>query len=155
MTFSNLVPDPLPPDSAYIPRVFGFRVHQSARQKSAGSSPTQMIRSEPGRNGGDAARGESVGKPPEDEQNNDDEGKAAAASAAAVSQDTNDRNSKPSSTKGKSNPRIADDSKADAAAEDDRPKRKADTGRKGGAVDADNNGVIENTAKRRKRPDST
>lgn len=36
MTFSNLVPDPLPPDSAYIPRVFGFRVHQSARQRSGG-----------------------------------------------------------------------------------------------------------------------
>lgn len=33
MTFSNLVPDPLPGDSSYIPRVFGFRVHKSARQK--------------------------------------------------------------------------------------------------------------------------
>jgi len=29
LTFNNLVPDPLPVDSAYIPRVFGFRVHQS------------------------------------------------------------------------------------------------------------------------------
>lgn len=34
MTFSNLVPDPLPPNSAYIPRVFGFRVHMSARQRA-------------------------------------------------------------------------------------------------------------------------
>jgi len=34
MTFSNLVPDPLPVDSTYIPRVFGFRVHQSAARKS-------------------------------------------------------------------------------------------------------------------------
>lgn len=34
MTFSNLVPDPLPQDSAYIPRVFGFRVHISTRQRS-------------------------------------------------------------------------------------------------------------------------
>lgn len=33
LTFSNLVPDPLPGDSTYIPRVFGFRVHKSARQK--------------------------------------------------------------------------------------------------------------------------
>ena len=33
MTFSNLVPDPLPVDSAYIPRIFGFRVHKSARQR--------------------------------------------------------------------------------------------------------------------------
>ncbi|KAL3791173.1 hypothetical protein ACHAWO_013604 [Cyclotella atomus] len=30
LTFNNLVPDPLPADSAYIPRVFGFRVHQSS-----------------------------------------------------------------------------------------------------------------------------
>lgn len=33
MTFSNLVPDPLPHDSAYVARVFGFRVHVSARQR--------------------------------------------------------------------------------------------------------------------------
>lgn len=38
MTFSNLVPDRLPPDSAYVPRVFGFRVHMSARQRTTGSS---------------------------------------------------------------------------------------------------------------------
>ena len=40
MTFSNLVPDPLPKDSAYIPRVFGFRVHMSARQRGSGGSNT-------------------------------------------------------------------------------------------------------------------
>jgi Casein kinase II regulatory subunit len=33
MTFSNLVPDPLPLDSTYVPRVFGFRVHKPARQR--------------------------------------------------------------------------------------------------------------------------
>jgi hypothetical protein len=38
MTFSNLVPDRLPPDSAYVPRVFGFRVHVSARQRTTGTS---------------------------------------------------------------------------------------------------------------------
>lgn len=45
MTFSNLVPDPLPGDSVYIPRVFGFRVHSSARQRSIplSASPTQVI----------------------------------------------------------------------------------------------------------------
>lgn len=45
MTFSNLVPDPLPGDSVYIPRVFGFRVHSSARQRSLplSTSPTQLI----------------------------------------------------------------------------------------------------------------
>lgn len=40
MTFSNLVPDPLPKASAYIPRVFGFRVHMSARQRASGGSNT-------------------------------------------------------------------------------------------------------------------
>ena len=34
MTFANLVPDPLPVESTYVPRVFGFRVHQSARQRN-------------------------------------------------------------------------------------------------------------------------
>jgi hypothetical protein len=38
MTFNNLVPEPLSPDSVYVPRVFGFRVHSTARQKP-GSSP--------------------------------------------------------------------------------------------------------------------
>lgn len=40
MTFSNLVPDPLPPNSAYVPRVFGFRVHSSARQRMISSTIT-------------------------------------------------------------------------------------------------------------------
>lgn len=39
MTFNNLVPDPLPPNSAYIPRVFGFRVHQSAHSHGRGGNP--------------------------------------------------------------------------------------------------------------------
>eukprot|EP00563_Minutocellus_polymorphus_P017012 CAMPEP_0181057822 /NCGR_PEP_ID=MMETSP1070-20121207/20463_1 /TAXON_ID=265543 /ORGANISM="Minutocellus polymorphus, Strain NH13" /LENGTH=412 /DNA_ID=CAMNT_0023137277 /DNA_START=473 /DNA_END=1711 /DNA_ORIENTATION=- len=33
MTFNNLVPDPLDSKSKYVPRVFGFRVHHSARQR--------------------------------------------------------------------------------------------------------------------------
>mmetsp|Transcript_1933 Transcript_1933/g.4028 ORF Transcript_1933/g.4028 Transcript_1933/m.4028 type:complete len:336 (-) Transcript_1933:273-1280(-) len=45
MTFSNLVPDPLPKDSAYIPRVFGFRVHMSARQRASGGSNTTSLSS--------------------------------------------------------------------------------------------------------------
>ena len=32
MTFSNLVPDPLPADSVYVPRIFGFRIHKSTTQ---------------------------------------------------------------------------------------------------------------------------
>mmetsp|Transcript_19634 Transcript_19634/g.41179 ORF Transcript_19634/g.41179 Transcript_19634/m.41179 type:complete len:391 (-) Transcript_19634:210-1382(-) len=57
MTFNNLVPDPLPPESAYIPRVFGFRVHQSLRQQSiAGSGSaaaySATVLSHNGRRGG-------------------------------------------------------------------------------------------------------
>lgn len=36
MTFNNLMPDPLPPDSSYTPKVFGFRVHKSAWQQGRG-----------------------------------------------------------------------------------------------------------------------
>uniref|UniRef100_A0A7S2YFK9 Casein kinase II subunit beta n=1 Tax=Entomoneis paludosa TaxID=265537 RepID=A0A7S2YFK9_9STRA len=39
MTFSNLVPDPLPMTTSYIPRVFGFRVHKSARQQHRATTP--------------------------------------------------------------------------------------------------------------------
>lgn len=44
MTFSNLVPDGIPSESAYVPRIFGFRVHQSARQRSerTGSDPFHL-----------------------------------------------------------------------------------------------------------------
>ena len=40
MTFSNLVPDPLPANSSYVPRVFGFRVHPSAHQRNVPPSPS-------------------------------------------------------------------------------------------------------------------
>ena len=43
MTFSQLVPDPLPEDSVYIPRVFGFRVHPSARQRTLPPLPTLPV----------------------------------------------------------------------------------------------------------------
>jgi hypothetical protein len=39
MTFSNLVPDPLPQDSSYVPRVFGFRVHGSTRPRAGSGAP--------------------------------------------------------------------------------------------------------------------
>lgn len=45
MTFNNLVPDPLPADSAYIPRVFGFRVHQSVRQQHASGAGVALTAS--------------------------------------------------------------------------------------------------------------
>lgn len=43
LTFSNLVPDRLPPESAYVPRVFGFRVHLSARQRVSAAAAAATI----------------------------------------------------------------------------------------------------------------
>lgn len=43
MTFSNLVPDRLPPASAYVPRVFGFRVHLSARQRASAAAASSAV----------------------------------------------------------------------------------------------------------------
>lgn len=43
MTFNNLVPDALSPESTYVPRIFGFRVHRSGRQRNgtAADPPTR------------------------------------------------------------------------------------------------------------------
>lgn len=58
MTFSNLVPDGLPPEAVYVPRVFGFRVHQSARQRGGlGISTGQKVRSGRSINANNAAFG--------------------------------------------------------------------------------------------------
>eukprot|EP00934_Nitzschia_sp_Nitz4_P001105 Nitzschia sp. Nitz4//scaffold75_size92586//63776//64944//NITZ4_004863-RA/size92586-augustus-gene-0.91-mRNA-1//-1//CDS//3329557729//1105//frame0 len=69
MTFSNLMPDRLPTDSAYVPRVFGFRVHASARQRTtAASSKTTEATSSSKRlsftvpKGGGTSNGPSVSK---------------------------------------------------------------------------------------------
>jgi len=51
MTFNNLVPDPLPSNFAYIPRVFGFRVHQSAHRQGEGGSAYPALTNN-GRRGG-------------------------------------------------------------------------------------------------------
>lgn len=51
MTFSNLVPDRHPRDSAYVPRVFGFRVHMSARQRTTGNS-SGLLAASSGRSNG-------------------------------------------------------------------------------------------------------
>jgi len=42
MTFNNLVPDALTPDTLYVPRIFGFRVHQLARQKNGNGGSTDL-----------------------------------------------------------------------------------------------------------------
>lgn len=42
MTFNNLVPDALSPDTSYIPRIFGFRVHQLARLRNSNGGNTEV-----------------------------------------------------------------------------------------------------------------
>lgn len=43
MTFNNLVPDGLSQESVYVPKVFGFRVHPSARQRSGNPNTSAAI----------------------------------------------------------------------------------------------------------------
>lgn len=51
MTFNNLVPEPLSPDSLYVPRVFGFRVHSSTHQRPIASSQISSSNINSGKNG--------------------------------------------------------------------------------------------------------
>ena len=81
MTFSNLVPDPLPPNSAYVPRVFGFRVHMSARQRTPSNA---------------AASGDAAGKSSAKNsrltytRKSSAQGATAASAAAATAATAND-----------------------------------------------------------------
>jgi len=153
MTFSNLVPDPLPPDSAYIPRVFGFRVHHSARQRNSGnsvSSPTQIVSSRrlDFVDGGDSKRN---GTDREDKK--ETAYVETSIPSPQVEADEEESNEK-GRTKGanKRSNRASDDA---SKQESERPKRKAD-GAEGGkkAMVEDKTGVGEGPIKRRKRPDS-
>ena len=99
MTFSNLVPDRLPPDSAYVPRVFGFRVHMSARQRASsslgGSSSTRPREfTDSTKRLGFARRNtDALTKEVPDRKAKDEEGNKAASAQdgapPAPSQDTN------------------------------------------------------------------
>jgi len=61
MTFNNLVPDALPPETSYIPRVFGFRVHHNARQKNGGGTDVTARTSSAGNNRRDYAEAPADG----------------------------------------------------------------------------------------------
>lgn len=150
MTFSNLVPDPLPQDSAYIPRVFGFRVHQSAREQNSTnptSSPTQILSSrrvyvadvdESKRNGTDKddKKGGDVDTLRPAQQGEVGEGKERIRSKSA-----NKRFS-----------RGVDDV---IKQENERPKRRPEsTEAVKKPVFEDNNGIVEGSLKRMKREDN-
>jgi len=50
MTFNNLVPDALSPETSYVPRIFGFRVHRTGRQRNGGATDLQTRISPSGSN---------------------------------------------------------------------------------------------------------
>jgi hypothetical protein len=154
MTFSNLVPDPLPQDSAYIPRVFGFRVHQSARQRNSSnsaSSPTQIMASrrldfpdgvELKRNGID---------------DDDQQGKVGEGLIPAEQVEVDDEDDSKGKFRSKGpNKRSSRGGDEDVKQERETSKRKPETGEGGkkSTVD-DGNGAVEGSAKRRKRQDTT
>lgn len=92
MTFSNLVPDPLPQDSAYIPRVFGFRVHISTRQRSGVTTTahnstiaTRQHQQQQQRILGRRAAAETMAKDNTDRKVKDETTTEPAAAAAATS----------------------------------------------------------------------
>lgn len=147
MTFSNLMPDPLPVDSAYIPRVFGFRVHQSARQAPAAAiataSPTQMI---------------VVNRAIDDESKDSREGRSRnvdldvkAEPSAFTTSKTNDADDATRSSKGsKRSSRQLPGEVANGNEEEDRKRKAAVADDRTG--DKDENGVNESSSvKRRKR----
>jgi len=124
MTFSNLVPDPLPPNSTFVPRVFGFRVHQSARQVSkSDSSPTQMIVARRG-DGAEIADGQNEG----DNKSKSYDKKEAAEK---LMQSTNKKSNRSSSSGFEERKRSAEQKSRDRG----------------------DNGVSETAGKRRKRPE--
>ena len=80
MTFNNLVPKPLNSKSKYVPRVFGFRVHDSARQRPPTTGTGNAGRRHGGGNGHAASASRSgAGRAVE------------AAAVAAVAARTRDR----------------------------------------------------------------
>ena len=150
MTFSNLVPDPLPADSAYIPRVFGFRVHQSARQAplATAASPTQMIVVNR-RNESQVI--EKEGRSRNVDADGDDSKVLSSAFTTSKPNDADDatRSSKGSSCKRSS--RNGPDEAANGDGNEDEDKKRKNDDRKG---DKSENGVTDNSStKRRKRSD--
>lgn len=176
MTFSNLVPDPLPPNSAYVPRVFGFRVHMSARQRTpsnsasaagdtAGKSSTKSSRLGYSRKSSSQAAGaaaaaaaanEAMTKPKEDDQDAKPAA-AKAAKAAIASGSTAAASTAAKNPPGESKPGADNNDGKEDAGKNAKPraggssKRRPD-GDDGIGKSKEGNGfLIDNSSKRRKR----
>lgn len=149
MTFSNLVPDPLPQDSAYIPRVFGFRVHMSER--SCGSSPATAHQSSSAtrqqRESVDNNKRSFVGRRSEaaikDNKSRDETEPAAETSQDRVMQDattatSNQKGRKGLTTSSSKQARASNDSNNNPGKEDVTSK-KTKSGKRKSDIDAGNN----------------
>ena len=170
MTFSNLVPDRLPSDSAYVPRVFGFRVHMSARQRtsSTGQSIVSSSNARPREFTDNNKRlsfarrsTESASKEAADRKQKEEDSKASTAqdgAAAAASQDAaNDSNQKGNKGSGSSSKQQKPDESSNK--DDDGKKSKAGKRRSEGDAaskksDGNGNGFLDNSSKRRRKGDN-
>lgn len=102
MTFNNLVPDGLSQESSYVPRVFGFRVHPTARQRSGNGTGNSPAIIPPG--GGSGSRrnmsitaGSEAAAPLQPQGS----GSAKPSAVAAAAAGGNDQNQGQSQSKGK------------------------------------------------------
>lgn len=171
MTFSNLVPDRLPSDSAYVPRVFGFRVHSSARQRASASSSglAAASNSRPReaadntkrlsftRRTSDAPIKDAAERRPKEE----DSSKAAAGQDGlpAVQDAANDgqKGSKGTSTssnkaKGGNDENSKDEDGNSKLSKTGKRRTEGDASSK--KSDGNGNGVVDNTSKRRKKSEN-
>lgn len=173
MTFSNLVPDRLPSDSAYVPRVFGFRVHMSARQRTSSASQNLVSSSnarpreftDNNKRLGFVRRStESTSKEVADRKQKEEETTKASiaqegASALAAQDAANDSNQKGTKGGGSSSKQPKGPSEENSTKDDDGRKSKA--GKRRSEVDAANkkvdgngNGFLDNSSKRRRKGDN-
>jgi len=180
MTFNNLVPDGLSSESSYVPRVFGFRVHQSARQRNGGPGSHAFYLSNHRKsnveslkpsvsstltNGNTSAKLATNSGPnqsissPQVQNGTEDKTTTISASAAAYQQDGSINKSKGSSTS-RFNKKAGDNSKADGGKDEDftherfssGTKRKTKTNEVGKSVDNVENTSASMKSKRQRKP---
>jgi hypothetical protein len=174
MTFSNLVPDRLPPDSAYVPRVFGFRVHMSARQRTSGSSSGMVVSNSRPRESADNNKrissyarrsAEAPAKETAERRLKEEEAAAATlketiqqdgAAVIQVQETTNERGAKGASTPSKQamggseeNPKDDEGSKKSKSG-----KRRNESDAGGKKSDGTGNGLVDGSSKRRRKTEN-
>jgi hypothetical protein len=160
MTFSNLVPDRLTAESAYVPRVFGFRVHLSARQRASASATASSNSSRPADNSNKRSSnnftrrsGDSVAKDSKAAQE-DDSKESPGQDGGEVPELEGDNGGNQKATKNFFNSRTK--AGEDNSAKDDDNGSKKRTGKRrtddssSKKSDSNSNGMVETNKRRRK-----